>query len=152
MIMIKKTTIAEIEANENFSALAKEYAEESSIHGLPAPVEKIATYRVIESTGFFQAYGAFLGEVLVGFIAILTPVIPHYGVAIAVAESFFVAKAYRKTGAGLKLLRAGQDHAKSAGSPGFLVSAPTGGVLANVLPRLGYRETNRVFFKELSHV
>lgn len=152
MIMVRKTTIAEVEENENFPNLAKEYAQESSIHGLPPPIEKIASYRVIESSGIFQTYGAFLGEMLVGFIAVLTPVIPHYGVAITVAESFFVGKAHRKTGAGLKLLRAAQEHARQKKSPGFFVSAPFGGILAEILPRLGYRETNRVFFKELVYV
>lgn len=151
MITVRKATVAEIEGNENFSNLAKEYAEESAIHGLPPPNEKIAAYRVIEATGIFQAYGAFLGELLVGFIAVLTPVIPHYGIAITVSESFFVAKEHRKTGAGLKLLRAAHQHAVDAKSPGFLVSAPTGGDLAQVLPELGYRETNRVFFKEIEN-
>jgi GNAT superfamily N-acetyltransferase len=80
---------------------------------------------------------------------VLKPVIPHYGVAIAVTESFFVGKEYRKSGAGLKLLRAAEAHAE--GAPGLLVSAPVGGTLAEVLPHLGYRETNRVFFKELAH-
>lgn len=152
MILIRKITISEVEENENFPNLAKEYAAESSIHGLPLPIEKIAAYRVIESTGIFQAYGAFLEEVLVGFIAVLTPIIPHYGVAITVSESFFVAKEHRKTGAGLKLLRVAHQHAIDAKSPGFLVSAPTGGDLAEVLPGLGYRETNRVFFKEIANV
>ena len=39
---------------------------------------------------------------------------------------------------------------RALGCPGLLVSAPAGGVLAKVLPRRGYAETNRVFFKELN--
>ncbi|MET1025622.1 MAG: GNAT family N-acetyltransferase [Dongiaceae bacterium] len=150
-VLVRKCTVAEVEANANFPALAREYAAESAIHGLPAPVEKIASYRVIEQSGCFQCYGAFLGDKLVGFVAVLMPVIPHYGIAIAVSESFFVAKAHRKGGAGLKLLHAAERQAREAGSPGLLVSAPFGGRLAQVLPHLGYRETNRVFFKEMAH-
>lgn len=150
-VMIRKTTVSEVETNENFPALAKEYAEESAIHGLPSPDEKLSVYRVIEASGVFHVYGAFLLDKLIGFISVLTPVIPHYGVMIAVSESFFVAKDQRRTGAGLKLLRAAEAHACSAGSPGMLVSAPLGGILAEVLPCVGYRETNRVFFKEMAH-
>jgi GNAT superfamily N-acetyltransferase len=150
-VTIKPCTVAEIERNPHFLALAKEYASEAAIHGLPAPVEKLAAYRLIEASGCFQGYGAFLdNDKLIGFVAVLTPVIPHYGVAIAVSESFFVAAAHRKGGAGIKLLRAAERHARQAGSPGLLVSAPHGGRLARVLPHLGYRETNRVFFKEMA--
>lgn len=149
-ITVKKCTVAEIEQNPNFPSLAKEYAAEAAIHGLPAPDEKIAAYRIIERSGLFQGYGAFLGEILIGFIAVLTPIIPHYGVAITVTESFFVALAHRKSGAGIKLLRAAEQHAKDARSPGLLLSAPSGGRLAGILPRLGYRETNRVFFREMT--
>jgi GNAT superfamily N-acetyltransferase len=147
-VIIRRCSVAEVEQNANFPALAKEYAAESAIHGLPAPVEKIASYRLIEQSDCFHCYGAFLDEALIGFVVVLTPVIPHYGIAIAVCESFFVGQAHRKSGAGIKLLRAAERHARDARSPGLLVSAPCGGRLARVLPHLGYRETNRVFFKE----
>lgn len=143
--------MAEVEGNAAFPSLAAEYAAECAIHGLPAPIEKLATYRVIENTGLFHAYGAFLGDEVIGFIAVLTPVIPHYGVAITVAESFFVAQRHRKSGAGIKLLRRAEQHARDIKSPGLLISAPSGGQLAKVVPRLGYRETNRVFFREFHH-
>ena len=65
----------------------------------------------------------------------------------AITESFFVAKVHRDSGAGLKLLRAAEQKARALGSPGLLVSAPFGGTLVQVLPRAGYTETNRVFFK-----
>ena len=148
--IVRPCSVAEVERNANFPVLAREYAAESAIAGLPAPVEKIASYRLIEQSGCFRCYGAFLGEALIGFLAVLTPVIPHYGIAVAVCESFFVGQAHRKSGAGIRLLRAAERHAREAGSPGLLVSAPYGGRLARVLPHLGYRETNRVFFKEIA--
>lgn len=152
MLVVKKTTVNEVETNVNFISVAKEYGQESAIIGLPPPVEKIAAYRVIESSGILQCYGAFYEHLLVGLIAVLTPVIPHYGVSVSVAESFFVAKEYRRTGAGLKLLRSAQDHALSLGSPGIFVSAPVNSVLLTILPRMGYRETNRAFFKSFKLV
>lgn len=148
MLTVRPCTIAEIIGDQAFPALHREYAAEASLAGLPPPTEKLATYRAIEASGVFQAYGAFLDGALVGFVALLTPVIPHYGVAIAVTESLFVARAHRRSGAGLRLIRAAEAHARAQGSPGLLVSAPTGGRLAQVLPGLRYRETNRVFLKE----
>lgn len=152
MVTARKCSVSEIVDNPAFPALHRAYAAEASISGFPDPTEKMASYRLIETSGIFQAYGAFLeGDLLVGFMAVLTPVIPHYGVAITVTESLFVAKEHRKTGAGLKLIRAAETHARDSGSPGLLVSAPSGGPLADVLPHLGYRETNRVFMKGFRH-
>lgn len=150
LVEVRKVSIADVAGNRNFPALAAEYAAECAIHGLPAPVEKITAYAAIEQSGAFQGYGAFKGDMLIGFVAVLTPIIPHYGVSIAVTESMFVGRAYRKGGAGIKLLRAAERHAREAGAPGIMVSAPTGGPLAEVLQRVGYRETNRVFFKEMA--
>jgi GNAT superfamily N-acetyltransferase len=147
---VRKCSLAELKGNAGFPALFKEYAEECALRDLPAPDEKLAAYDAIERSGVFQIYGAFCGEKLVGVVAVLTPVIPHYGVAIAVAESLFVAKRHRKSGAGIRLLIAAERHAKDIGSPALMVSAPVGGVLAEVLPRLGYRETNRVFLRGLA--
>lgn len=150
MAVVRKCSLAEASGNANFPALAAEYAAECALAGLPPPDEKIACYGAIESTGIFHAFGAFVGETLVGFLALLLPVIPHYGIAIGVTESFFVGKEYRKTGAGLRLLRAAEDFARDAGSPALMVSAPNDSVLIDVLPQIGYRPTSIVFMRELS--
>ncbi len=151
MITVRKCAFAEIEGHPDFPALHQAYGAECALHGLPPPTEKGAAYRLLDGSAAFQIYGAFRSERLIGFVALLTPVLPHYGVAIAVAESLFVAPEQRKTGAGLQLLHAAETHARALGSPGLLVSAPTGGPLGKVLPRRGYRETNRVFLKVLPH-
>lgn len=150
-VVVKKCTFAEVEGNANFPALMREYAAECAIGGLPPAGEKFAAYPLIEATGIFHIFGAFFDDMLVGVIAVLLPVLPHYGVTIAISESFFVAQEFRKSGAGLKLLRAAEQKAQEAKSPGLLVSAPTGGRLASVLPGIGYRETNRVFLREFTH-
>ncbi len=150
-LVVRKCAVAEIVDNTWFPALHQEYAEEAALAGLPDPTEKLDTYRLLESSTVFHVYGAFLGDALAGFVAVLTPVIPHYGVAIAVAESLFVGRAHRKTGAGLWLIRAAERHAREAGSPAILFSAPSGGRLERVLPHLGYRETNKVFMREVRH-
>ena len=150
---VRKISVAEVFANPAFSSLCREYAEESAIAGLPDPKEKLAAYQALEAGGSdtFSVYGAFLGDTLIGFVALLAPVLPHYGTTIAVAESLFVGKAHRKTGAGMLLIRRAEKRAREMGSPGILFSAPTGGRLAVLLPRIGYRETNRVFMKGFTH-
>ncbi|MDR1684876.1 MAG: GNAT family N-acetyltransferase [Desulfovibrio sp.] len=130
-----------------------EYAAESSLAGLPDPQEKLSAYLALEMAGsdVFTLYGALQGDTLIGFVALLTPVLPHYGIAIAVAESLFVGSAYRKSGAGLLLIRQAERRARELKSPGLLFSAPSGGRLSVLLPRIGYRETNRAYLKELSY-
>ena len=150
-VTVRRISVAEAFANPEFPALCREYAEESAIAGLPDPQGKLSSYLVLEESGSveFCAYGAFLDDKLIGFIATLTPVLPHYGVAIAVTESLFVGGAYRKTGAGMLLIRRAEERAREVRAPGILFSAPSGGRLSALLPRIGYRETNRVYFKQL---
>jgi GNAT superfamily N-acetyltransferase len=150
ILTVRRVGCAEVMEHADFPELAAAYAEECRIAGLPMPDGKLEIYQMLEGGGCFQGLGAFLGERLIGFAVVIAAVTPHYGVQIAVTESLFVGKPYRKTGAGLALLRAAEDYARSVGSPGLLVSAPTGGVLARVLERKkGFRETNRAFFKEV---
>lgn len=150
-ITIRHCAATELLDAPNRHELWDEYALESSINGLPHPNVQIDMYRMLEQQGVIQLIGAFDDTKLIGFVAVLANVLPHYGVVMAITESFFVSKAYRKTGAGLKLLRAAEGHARSIMAPGLLVSAPFGGRLAEVLPHVGYDETNRVFFKKFDH-
>lgn len=146
-VTIYRSNVSGIMEAPEFDELIEEYAAESSIVGMPKPAAKVESYRVYEGLGMLHAFVAVQGSSMIGFISVLTPVLPHYGRTVAVAESFFVAAAYRKTGAGLKLLEAAEDAAKQVGSPGLLVCAPFQGRLFEVLPRRGYTETNRIFFK-----
>lgn len=149
--MITSATVAQIEADPSFDALAAEYVAEASIWGMPSPVAKFATYRHLEAAGMLHVIVARIGGELIGFITVLFAPLPHYaGSAVAVSESFFVAAARRASGAGIKLLRAAEAKAKELGSPGLLVSAPFNGRLFEVLPRAGYVETNRIFFRRLA--
>jgi len=106
---------------------------------------------MIETAGVLHSFGAFKDSELVGFITIIATVLPHYGVLVPVSESFFVAKEYRKTGAGTKLLRTAEEFASSIGAKGLIISAPTGGSLDQALsnPKSGYQNTNRAFFRRL---
>ncbi len=146
--IVRKCTVDEIEAASAFESLLASYAAESAIEGLPPPKAKMELYRRLESAGSIQSFGAFLEDDLIGLLLVLTTILPHYSDFVSVIESFFVSPLQRKTGAGLKLLREAELFAKGIGSKGLLISAPSGGSLADVLEKMdGYRETNRVFFR-----
>jgi GNAT superfamily N-acetyltransferase len=151
MLRIEACPIADLIAAAAFPQLAAEYARESLIDGMPAPAPDWNAYEALDAAGLLHGFAASIDGELVGFIAVLVSTLPRYGRPIAVSESFFVAGAHRRSGAGLKLLRAAEDKARVLGCPGLLVSAPAEGVLARVLPRRGYAETSRVFFKGFGH-
>ncbi len=149
---IERTTVVALEAYPSFPALVAEYAVESAIEGMPPPQARVVQYRDLEAKGVLAVFGAVTDEgELAGFISVLAAPLPHYGMSVAVSESFFVAKAHRASMAGLKLLVAAEQLAEQIRSPGLLVSAPFGGKLAELLPRCGYAETNRVFFKRVQN-
>lgn len=150
-LVIRKCTVSEMETDAAFPYLLEEYAQELAIDGLPHPQAQIEMYKKLESIGSLQPIGAYYQDILIGFINVLMVMNPHYGVSIAVSESFFVAKEYRRTGAGLKLLHKAEDYSANLGSPGIFVSAPSDGVLSEVLPNAGYIEKSRAFFKRFYH-
>jgi GNAT superfamily N-acetyltransferase len=150
-LQVQATTIATLEASPNIWALLAEYAEEASVKGLPVPAIRADDYKRLEAAGVLHPFSALLNGELVGYVTVLASVMPHYCRVIAITESFFVGKAHRRSGAGLRLLDAAERKAAELGSPGLLVSAPFEGSLFKVLPRRGYVETNRVFFKQVAH-
>lgn len=149
MIEIKPTSFAALHQNKAFMALVHEYNVECSLVGMPRFDEKLSTYHAIDGSEFFHAFMAVDDGELVGFMFILTPVIPHYGYAIATTESLFVGTTYRKSGAGMALIRFAYAFAKSVGSPAIAISSPSGGRLQSILPKMGFRETNRIYLKEV---
>jgi GNAT superfamily N-acetyltransferase len=146
-MIIRHCTVAEILQAPNIERITEEYAAESAIKGLPHPIAKMEMYYALETAGALYVIGAFVDGRPIGFISVLSTIMPHYSVCLSVSESFFVLKCARGSGAGLKLLRAAEARAREVGSPGLLVSAPHGGALAEVLPHVGYRPSNAVFFK-----
>jgi GNAT superfamily N-acetyltransferase len=141
--------VADLEAAPDFPALADEYAAETHLDGMPPPNARWPQYHALEDAGLLTAFAAKEGEALLGFITVLAAPLPRYAEPVAMCESFFVARAYRRTGAGLRLLRAAERKAKEIGSRGLIVNAPYAGRLFEVLPRLGYGEAARIFFKRV---
>jgi GNAT superfamily N-acetyltransferase len=153
VLVVRKCTVAEIENTPNFPALVDEYASEAHVDGMPPVDVKKEQYRSLEGLGVFQFFGAYLEDVLIGFITVLCTVMPHFGVVLAVSESYFVAKDHRKTGAGTALRLAAEKHAEEMGAPIILICTQTGSTLCRVMESLhDYRDTNHVFLKRLRNV
>lgn len=145
--IVRRCSVSDIMEDPAFPGLAEEYEAESKIEGLPSPSRKMESYLEIYATGMLHPFAARRGPELVGFISLLTPTLPRYGALIATAESWFVAAAHRKTGAGLRLLDEAERVAEEEGSPGMFVSSPLNSMLVEILPRRGYTAESIVFFK-----
>jgi GNAT superfamily N-acetyltransferase len=149
--MIRQISVDELVGCSEFPALLQEYADECPPKsGMPNIYNK-PTYRALEESGALHSFGAF-GEdgELRGFVTLIITILPKYTLLIGATESFFVASKHRKTGAGIRLLRAAEAKASEAGAFGMFVSAPAGGRLAEVMPRSGYKESDIIFFKGLT--
>lgn len=149
-LIITPSTVAAITGAPTFAALLGEYAAESANRGLPPPMVHLDRYPQLEAAGVLHPIAAILDNELIGFISVLVSVLTHYGISIAVSESYFVANAHRHTLAGLKLLVAAEEKTRALGAHGIYVSSPTGGALDKILERAGYGETNRIFFKRVN--
>ncbi|MDR0439471.1 MAG: GNAT family N-acetyltransferase [Candidatus Accumulibacter sp.] len=147
--VIRPITVAEAFDSPAFVALCDEYRAESLRNpGLSGSLPDREGYTRLVDSGVLKPLGVFAGEELVGLCAIfITPVLHFGGRVIASTETLFVAEKYRAGGVGLRLLHAAELVARQAGADGLYVSAPSGGRLERVLPRAGYRETNRVFYR-----
>lgn len=146
---ICRCAVADLVAAPELPGLLAEYGAESANQGIGPVNPQFDTYLGMEAAGVLHALAARLDGRLIGFLLVLTPVLPHFGRRVAVSESFFVANAHRGTGAGLGLLRAAEGLAREHGAVGIMVSAPCDGQLAQVLPGVGYRDASHVFFKGL---
>lgn len=136
----------------NFASLIAEYQAESSRNDdLTGRAPDLEGYKRLEANGVLRAVAAFEGDAVVGFAALLiTPVLHFQGRLIGTVESLFVASDHRAGGTGTALLRGVENLARGLGAAGVYVSAPIGGRLATILPRSGYRETNRTFYRGLA--
>lgn len=149
-INVRQCTVDEVASAPNIAELMAEYVQEAHNVELPAPNAQWDYYRSLEQTGMLKAYAAFQDDKLIGFISLLCTPMPHHGSMLAVTESYFVASQYRKGGAGLRLLRAAEQCARDVGAPCLMVSAPHGGALEKIMPRLGYRHANSMFVRSVA--
>lgn len=134
----------------NAKALLSSYASECSLPLIGPPDPQPQMYEALEKAGVLQVFGAYYGDTLIGFAAVLCSVLPHYGKKVATMESLFVDREHRAEGYGLHLLSAVERFAQEQGCVAILYSAPAGGELERLLSILkSYQHTNTIFCRRL---
>jgi ribosomal protein S18 acetylase RimI-like enzyme len=73
--------------------------------------------------GALHCFGAYIAGELVGFVSVLSAVMPHNGKRIGSIESLFVLPTHRDSGAGDDLLSRAEEHASEAGCVALLYTA-----------------------------
>lgn len=147
---VKPCSVDEFFSYPNLDVLFEEYRAEADRGKYGRPSVQVDMYKSLEDVGMLKAIIAEKDGALVGFIALLVSVVPHFGKTIATTESFFVTEPGRKHGIGIKLLKRAEEEAKGAGAVMFYSTAPIGGRLEKLLPHFGFERTNIVFGKRLS--
>lgn len=150
--MIEASTFEQMFGAPSWPALLEEYSSEAGEYVPPVDVQ-FESYKQLEAMGRLHLFTATGEETnrLIGFITVLAGASLKYGhQPIAFTESFFVCKAHRMTGAGVRLLRAAESKAREIGARGLLLGAPAGGPLDQVLPRCGYSVVSRIHFRRLT--
>lgn len=146
---IRAVSYADILYAANFPTLLASYAEECSIPEIGEPNPQADVYELLEGSGAARFLGAYDGELLVGFAAVLCTVLPHYGEKVATVESIYVSPGYRGD-LGKPLLQAIEDHGKAERCVAVIYSAPAQSRFAQFLAlEPNYRRTNSVFCRRL---
>ena len=149
-MIIRKVAVEDLQREPNLAALLSGYADEAKIADLPEHRPNWVSYANMERLGILHIFAAYAASELVGFISILSTVVPHYAERVASTESFYVHPDHRKGGTGRKLIAAAEECAKGTGAVALFVSAPHRGRLESVLPSFGFKRTNTVFFRSLA--
>lgn len=151
MITVKQISYKELDGLPEFKDIAKEYTAESSLDEMPPINPNVDLYIKLNEAGALTTLAAYDDELVIGYANFIMSPNLHYSVTTAVTESFFVKEDYRKTGAGMFLLKEMERLAKEKGAIAILVSAPTDSKLSFVMDKnKAYKETNKVFFRSLA--
>ena len=134
---------------ENADEILRAYAEECLV---PGATPQRSIYEAMEKAGALQCFAAYTEatDLLIGFVSVLTAVMPHTGQPLATIESLFVDLPCRGTGAGLALLAAAEQYAQDFGCDKLVVTARVGSALDKVLSRRdGYTLTHLQHTRQL---
>jgi GNAT superfamily N-acetyltransferase len=147
-IAIRQCTFDELASAAGFDALCAEYAAESGrMSEFGEPKVDADAYRAMEAAGIACCIGAWHADGIVGFGVVTLSVLPHYSKLIGCLISFFVAEHARSGGTGTRIRELAEQIAKERDALGLMISAPVESRLDVILPRVGYRPTNRLYFK-----
>lgn len=146
---IIETTIAD--KIERVPALLDEHWHESARNKhLMVLKPDVPRYQALEAAGALLSLVAYVGEEIVGYsVNIVSPHLHYADLLCAHNDVLFVAKAYRESSLGLKLIRDTERMAKARGAHLMLWHAKEATTLASILPKMGCKVQEIIFSKEL---
>lgn len=148
-IEIRPCTVIDVVGASTYEALIHAYAAESALDDMPTPEPDVAMYHALEANGSLKVVGAFSQGQLVGFMACNMNYAPQYAAIVGLTMVFFVAHSHRTYGTGARMVEAMKALAKAQGAVGLMIGAPAESRLAKAAPILGFKETNRLYFKAI---
>lgn len=143
--MIRPVRYSAILDDPNADALLAEYAQECVV---PDYRPQRQMYENMDAAGILHCFGAYASGRLIGFVTVISCVMPHNGKKTATIESIFVMAKYRDTGAGLDLIDQAEIFAKEDECVALLASPRVDSRMGVVLSRRkGWEETHVVHTK-----
>lgn len=148
--MIRPVSYATILDDPNANRLLSEYAAECFMPELGYAAPQPELYARMEASGGFQAFGAYDGEVLVGFAGAVAYPLPHSGHWIGVNESIFLTASHRRSGLGEELKEAMRQYVRSKGGVVFIWTAQAESSFDHSLSEsLNLRHSNNSYVERL---
>lgn len=147
ILILANCTVQDITSAPGFEALTAKYARESSLDGMPVPVPDLGTYQALEDQGTLTVCAAMDGEDLVGFMAAQIVFAPQYGATLGMTLAYFVDPEFRPYGTGARLADAMCTVLDAKGAVGLMIGAPSESRLAKAAGLMGFKETNRLYFR-----
>lgn len=110
----------------------------------------VPRYQALEAAGSLLSLVAYADDQIVGYsVNIVTPHLHYADLLCAHNDVLFVAKEYRESALGLKLIRDTERAARARGVHLMLWHAKEDTALSNILPKMGCRVQEIIFTKEL---
>ena len=147
MLEIKPVSYSEILDAPNSAELLDAYAKDCV---MPDYNPQRQIYQAMEKSGALYCFGAYVDDVLIGFVSVVTGVMPHNGKREATIESLFVLPSHRATGAASELMTTVEKVSAVTGCVALLYTARAGSPLEVVLSRRpGCKESHTMFTRWL---
>lgn len=147
MLEIKPVSYSEILDAPNSAELLDAYAKDCV---MPDYNPQRQIYAAMENSGALHCFGAYVHRTLIGFVSVITGVMPHNGKRMATIESLFALPSHRKLGTGDALLCAVEKFAVEGKYVALIYTARAGSSLEVVLSRRsGCKESHTMFTRWL---
>ncbi len=146
---IKAISIPQLQTADNINALLDAYVQESALSVMPEPIPDWESYTSIEESGGLIVHGVYEEDILVGFMVVMLCYAAQYSATIGNTMALFVLPEYRKFGTGKKLVDSVAEAASRRGATALAIGAPSESRLAKAAESMGFKETNRIYLREM---